>query len=122
MSVVLVSGDSVVVQEAKDLLGQVETVAVKEARSQFAAMCLHPEKAQALIREKAALSLKNLNMYKPLVPDAPATVRIQFHTSGNADGASIMPGTVRIDPVTVEFAAKDYLDAYRAARTMMALA
>jgi D-amino peptidase len=120
--VVFVSGDSVVVAEAKELLGQVETVAVKEPRSQFAALCIHPEKAQELIREKVAISLKNLDKFKPLVPDTPSTVRLQFHTSGNADGASIMPGAVRIDPVTVEFTGKDYLEAYRGARTMMALA
>lgn len=120
--VVFVSGDSVVVQEAKELLGDIETVAVKEPRSQFSAMCIHPVKAQELIRERVALSLKNLEKYKPVVPEAPSTVRIQFHTSVHADGASIMPGAVRIDPVTVEFTGKDYLEAYRGARTMMALA
>jgi D-aminopeptidase len=38
------------------------------------------------------------------------------------DGAAIMPGAMRIDPVTVEFTAPDYLLAYRGARTMMSLA
>ncbi len=120
--VVFVSGDSELVKEAKQLLSIVETVAVKEPRSQFSALCLHPAKAQSLIREKAACSLENLGRHKPLVPGEPATVRLQFHTSGNADGAAIMPGAVRIDPVTLEFTGKDYLEAYRAARTMMSLA
>ena len=120
--VVFVSGDSVVVEEARQLLGDIQTVAVKEPRSQFSAMCIHPEKAQALIREKVTVSLKNLDKCKPVVPAAPSIVRVQFHTSGHADGASIMPGAVRIDPVTVEFTGKDYLEAYRGARTMMALA
>ena len=119
--VVLVTGDSVVTAEARDLLGKVETVTVKEPRSQFSATCLHPLKAQALIREAAARALGNLAAYRPLEPGAPSTVRLEFHTSGNADAASIMPGAVRIGPVTLEFTAPDYLTAYRGARTMMHL-
>lgn len=120
--VVFVSGDSEVTKEARELLGEVETVTVKEPRSQFSALCIHPKKAQALIEEKVTQCLSNLSKYKPLLPKSPCTVRLQFHTSGQADHASIMPGVVRIDPVTLEFKAKDYAEAYRGARTMMSLA
>lgn len=120
--VVFVSGDSEVTAEAIEVLGNVETVAVKEPRSQFAALCLHPEKAQELIREKVAHALRNLSEYKPLTPPAPCRVKVQFHTSGQADRAAIMPGAVRIDPVTVQFTGEDYLEAYRGARTMISLA
>jgi D-amino peptidase len=120
--VVLVTGDSEVTKEAEELLGNVTTVTVKEPRSQFSALCLHPSRARELIKEGAQRALANLAAAKPPVPDAPSTVRIQFHTSGQADGASIMPGAVRIDSVTVEFTGKDYLEAYRGARTMMSLA
>lgn len=82
---------------------------VKEPRSQFSALCLHPVRAKELIKEGARKALENLASYKPLVPEAPSTVRIQFHTSGEADGAAVMPGAVRVDPVTVEFTGKDYL-------------
>lgn len=120
--VVLVTGDSVVTKEAEELLGNITTVTVKEPRSQFSALCLHPSKARELIKEGARKALSNIAAVKPLVPDTPSTVRLQFHTSGEADGASIMPGCVRVDPVTVEFTGKDYLEAYRGARTMMTLA
>lgn len=120
--VVLVAGDSVVGAEAKDLLGTVETVAVKEPRSQFSASCLHPLKARALIKEAAKKALGNLSVYKPLVPGKPSTVRLEFARSGMADAACIMPGAVRVNPVTVEFTGPDYIMAYRGARTMMNLA
>ncbi len=120
--VVLVSGDSVVAAEAKELLGTVEAVAVKDPKSQFAASCLHPTKARALIKEAAVRALKNLDKYKPLTPPAPSTVRLMFNASVYADSAAIMPGAVRIDPLTVEFTAPEYLTAYRGARTMMHLA
>ncbi len=120
--VVLVTGDSVVTAEAQDLLGRVETATVKEPRSQFSALCLHPAKARELIKAKAQTALSNLKSFRPLVPETPSTVRLQFHTSGMTDGAAIMPGAERIDPVTVEFTGSDYLVAYRGARTMMSLA
>ncbi len=120
--VVLVTGDSVVTKEAQELLGKVTTVTVKEPRSQFSALCLHPSKARELIKEGAKKALEHFALAEPLVPEKPSTVRLEFHTSGQADGASIMPGAVRIDPVTVEFTGKDYLEAYRGARTMMSLA
>ncbi len=119
--VVLVSGDTVVTAEARELLGNVETVAVKEPHSQFSAACLHPTKARALIKEGATRALQNLGQYKPLKPGTPSTVKLEFQNSGCADAASIMPGSVRVDPVTIEFTAPDYLLAYRGARTMMHL-
>ena len=119
--VVLVSGDSIVAAEAKELLGSVEAVAVKEPRSQFSAACLHPTKARALIKEGAVKALSNLGNYRPLTPPTPSTVRLMFNASGHADAAAIMPGAVRVDPLTVEFTAPDYLTAYRGARTMMHL-
>lgn len=119
--VVLVSGDSIVAAEARELLGSVETVAVKEPHSQFSAACLHPTKARALIKEAAVKALSNLENYRPLTPPTPSTVRLQFNASGHADAAAIMPGAVRVDPLTVEFTAPDYLVAYRGARTMMHL-
>lgn len=120
--VVVVTGDSEVTREARELLQTVETVTVKEPRSQFSALCLHPKKAQALIKETVKKALSNVRSYKPLEPPAPATVEVRFHTSGQADAACLMPGGRRLDPVTVEFTGKDYLEAYRGARTMITLA
>jgi D-amino peptidase len=120
--VVFVSGDSELAKEAQDLLKTVNTVAVKEARSQMAALCLNPAKARQLITQGVQDALKDLSRFKPLVPPAPATVTVKFKVSIQADGAQIMPGAVRLDPVTVEFTGKDYLEAYRGFRTMLALA
>jgi D-amino peptidase len=119
--VVLVSGDCQVCQEAKDLLGTVETVAVKEPRSQTSAMGMHPLKARAQIKDAAERALSNLGSYKAIKAPVPATVRLQFRNSAKADAASIMPGSVRVDPVTVEYTGADYLMAYRGALTMLHL-
>ena len=41
------------VRTGRHLLGEVETVAVKEGVSSMAAVCLHPEVARKMIREAA---------------------------------------------------------------------
>ncbi len=119
--VVMVTGDSQVAKEAGDLLGPIETVVVKEPRSQTSALCLHPAKARNLIREGARRALQSLGSVAPLKPPAPATIRIEFVNSAKADAASIMPGSVRVDPVTLEYTGQDYLMAYRGALTLLHL-
>lgn len=120
--VVLVTGDSVVIKEAQDLLGEVDTIAVKEPRSRYSALCLNPIKARTLIKEAARKALSEIDRFKPLVPHSPSTVRLQFQSSANADGAELMPGVTRIDATTVEYTAPDYITAYRGARAMITLA
>lgn len=120
--VVCVTGDSEVTAEARDLLGDIVTVTVKEPRSQFSALCLHPEKARALIREGVEKAIRQKDLVKPLTPPVPATVRLGFHTSIMAEGALMMPRTKRVDPVTVEYTGEDYIEAFKAARVMISLA
>jgi D-amino peptidase len=52
--VLLVAGDDAVCEEARRLLGDVETVAVKDGIDKFTANCLHPQVAQERIREATA--------------------------------------------------------------------
>ena len=46
-------GDRAVTEEARTLLGEIETVAVKDGVTRSAAQCLHPEVAQERIRQAA---------------------------------------------------------------------
>lgn len=118
--VVLVAGDKAVTEEARGLLGTVETVAVKEGVSWSAAQCLHPKVAQQMIREAAqrAMGIKAT----PFVIPGPVTMRLALMIPAMADVAEMMPGTRRIDGRTVEWMGDDYLSAVRAFRTLVTLA
>jgi D-amino peptidase len=118
--VVLVSGDRAVTEEARALLGQIETVAVKEGISRTAARCLAPQVAQQRIRQAAerALGLR----IKPFVLTPPITVQIAFQRAGYADQAALIPGSRRVDGRTVEWTGDDMPTVYRTARAMLQLA
>jgi len=63
--VVFLSGDQSIGQHAKELLGPIETVAVKQAIGFYAATMMHPEAAQRLIREGVKRAVERRNELKP---------------------------------------------------------
>lgn len=76
--VVLVIGDEAVAKEAAELLGHVETVAVKKAVGRYAAQCLTPNKARIKIKEAAYDALKKIDKCKPFNLKQPITFEIEF--------------------------------------------
>ena len=63
--VALVTGDRTVTEEACKFLGNVETVAVKEAVGRYAARCFSPAKARMAIRDAAFKAVKHVRKFKP---------------------------------------------------------
>jgi len=118
--VVLVTGDRAVTEEAQTLLGPIETVAVKEGVSRYAARCLHPQVAQERIRQAAERAMQ-LEV-PPFVVPPPITLRIVFRRAIHADMAAMMPGSRRLDGCTVEWTGEDMPTVYRALQAMTALA
>ncbi|MCL6449993.1 MAG: M55 family metallopeptidase [Acetobacteraceae bacterium] len=123
--VVMVSGDSVVAAEARELLGPVETAVVKEPAGRLAASSLSPARAQEEIRAAVARALSPggaLGRVKPLVFPAPVTVEVSFMTTAMADSACLIPGVEAVAPRQVRFTGGDYLTAFRCLRAMITLA
>jgi D-amino peptidase len=106
--VVLISGDKAIAAQAKELFGDIETVVVKEGIG-TAEKGIHPEKAQALIREKTTAALKRLKDFKPLKLAAPYTLDVAFAEEAGAQKASWIPGALRKDEHTVSFKADDVM-------------
>ena len=107
--VVLVAGDLAITKQAKELLGEVETVAVKEGIGEAAKM-LHPKKARELIKEKTIFALRNLKKYKPFKLNPPYTMEITFTSEANAHRASFIPGAKRTGPRSVSFTSNDFIE------------
>lgn len=103
--IVLVTGDRAVTEEARDLLGDIETVAVKEGIGWAASESLTPAVACQRIKEaaKRAMGLK----IPTFVIERPLTLRVVFPLSGQADLADLLPGSKRIDGCTVEWVLED---------------
>lgn len=74
----MVAGDAAVCREAKELLGQVETVAVKKGLDHHLALCLPPKTAQARIRDAAKRAVEKAGQLKPYTLDSPTEVTIRL--------------------------------------------
>ena len=123
--VILISGDQAACAEAAALVGDLETVVVKNTVSRFAADCLPPAVAQAQITAGAKRAFARLAAGKapaPLAVKTPITVRIEFHFSEMGDVAARLPGSRRLDGRTIEFDAPDMPAAYTSFRAAVTLA
>jgi D-amino peptidase len=118
--VVLVSGDSALAAEAKDLLGDgVATVIVKEAVSRHAAKSVAPAVACRMIREDVPRALERKHAAFTL--RAPVTLEVDFAMTIHADMAELCPGATRTAGRTVAFTHQDYGEVFRAWRTLLNL-
>ncbi len=120
--VVLVTGDRAVTEEARQVLGKVETVKVKEGVGRFAARSISPIRARTLIRMGAADALSHLKGFKPFMVTAPIKLEVRFIHTGMTEMAEQLPGCKRIDGRTVSYSSEDYLEMFKALRIMLVLA
>jgi D-amino peptidase len=118
--VALVSGDRATAEEARALLGEVQTVIVKEAVSRHAARSVAPAVARRLIREGVAAALSR--PHARLIPPSPSSIEVDFTFSYQADNAELVPGSSRLGPVTVGYTHADFCELFRAWRAFYNLA
>jgi len=121
--VVMVSGDTALCNQTKSILGM-ETVgvAVKDATGRYAAKMLPRDDARRLLKEGAKKALLKRASIKPFIIRPPCRFELEFHTSGQAEVAWIIPGVTRADARTAAFSNNDYLEGFRLLRALIALA
>ncbi len=118
--VAFISGDDCTTAEAEDLIEGIHTACVKQYSSRYAARSLHPEKARKLIYQGVKEALNDCST-EPLEVDNPVVLSVKFNSTALADGSYLLPGAQRVDPLTVQYTAADYHEAYRAARALISL-
>lgn len=119
--VALVSGDDKTIAETQAQLPKAVGVTVKQALGRYAARCLHPVKARALIQEGAQMALSQCSELTPLQASTPATLRVQFKETGSAESAATVPGATLVADDTVALVCQDMLALHEAYRTFVAL-
>ena len=98
--VIFVSGDKATCEEAKQLLGNIETVAVKEGFTRNCAKILSPKKTKELIKEGVARAIKRIKDFKPYIIKPPLEIKIELQNTDVADRYERMEWK-RIDGRTV---------------------
>jgi D-amino peptidase len=107
--VVFLSGDSAICRQIKEIIGPIETVAVKDGIGKAASM-IHPAKSREMIEKGVAAALRNLKAYKPYKPASPYKLEIVFTDENQALRASWIPGAVRTSERSVAFTSADFMD------------
>jgi len=115
----LVTGDAAAVAEARELLGPIETVAVKHGLGRFSARVPSPERAHEQIR--AAAERAAASRGQPFTVDTPVRIAVDFLRSAEADMAAMMPGAIRAGARTVEYEHASRETAFAGLQTMLNL-
>jgi len=115
----LITGDRAAVQEALDLLGPIESVVVKTASGRMSAECLPIEETRTAIRHAAAHAM--VRQIPPVVIAAPIRLRVQLTRPDQIDRALRVPGSQRLDGVTIEWIGDDMVSVYHAFRAIAGL-
>ena len=109
--VIMIAGDDAAVNEVKALIGNAEGAIVKESISFHSAKSLHPDAAYDLIAEKTAYAVKNIKKYKPYKIKGPLTVSVSFKHYQPSQILSYLKMFKRTDSHTIEFKAKNMIEA-----------
>jgi D-amino peptidase len=102
---VLVTGDEAACEEARGFFPGCETVAVKRATSRNSAICIHPEKAQEMIRAGAKRAVERAKEIKPFTVIFPAEIVMRYMRTDFADSTAAKRGVERVDSRTVKWTA-----------------
>jgi len=123
--VVMITGDQTACAQATELLGDLETVIVKQANGFSSAECLPPAVTHKKIEEtanRAVERLKEGKAPKPYTVSLPVRVTVEFLQPEMAERAVRLPNAVRLDGRTVTFMCPDMVSAYMEFRAAVALA
>jgi D-amino peptidase len=119
--VVLVAGDTAVGNEARRVLGEVETVSVKDGIDKFTANCLHPQVAQSQIREATARAVRDKGRFSPYRLSPPYTLGIEWNATTIAATCALIPGVQMNGPRSNEYVTDDYPELMRVLVAMLLL-
>ncbi len=109
VAVVFVSGDRALIQQAHELLGPREYVAVKSAIGN-AASNIHPKTAQRLIQDGVKKAIEQRDQYLPFKLSPPYSMQIQYVKENEARRAELIPGSKLLDNRTVLFSSPEFFD------------
>jgi D-amino peptidase len=108
--VVFLSGDQTICEDAKKLLGPIETAVVKEATGFYSATMIHPEEAQKRIREGVRRGVERRKEIKPYKIAHPVALRIRYNSTVEAEVVAMLPGVERPAGNVVVFRGKDMVE------------
>jgi D-amino peptidase len=111
--VVFLSGDQTICAEAREEIGPIETVAVKEATGFYSATMSGLREVRQQIFEGVRRGVGRRAELKPYKLQHPVKMEITFHKTVDAEIVSLLPGVERPQGNTVVVTLKDMIEASR---------
>jgi D-amino peptidase len=111
--VVFVAGEKALCNQAKELLGEVETVAVKEGLGN-AALNLHPEVSREKIKNGVKNALLNIKKYKPYKLPSPYRLIVKYKNEEMVHEKSLQLGVIKTGDWELTYKSDDLLDIMKA--------
>ncbi len=114
--VILVAGEAQLLDDdVKKYAPWAENVALKHSLSRVSARSPSMVKIEKELKEAVNRAVANFkqNKAKPLVAEKPVKTRVTFLVSHFADVAELLPTVKRVDGLSVEYEAKDMVEAYK---------
>ena len=108
--VLVISGDDAIVDEAREIIGDVEGAVVKWSYSFHSARTLMPEAAYRLIGEKVTAALDRIHDFTPYRLEEPVRLEVTFKNYLPAEVVSYLPNVERVDAHTIGFTGADIVE------------
>jgi len=105
--VVMISGDDATVEEAQQVIGDMEGAVVKWNYGFHSARTIMPEASYALIDERVRAALGRIDDFEPYVMDGPVELEIAFKNYLPAEVMAYLPNVDRVDAHTIRFIGQD---------------
>lgn len=115
--VIFASGDRAAVDQIKEVVGDLETVAVKSGL-QESTISVSPERGRQMIRDGVKRAFERFSQFRPFKSPAPHRVEIEFASEAQAAVAAWVPGVTRPNARTVLFQTPDMAEAVRMTRLL----
>ena len=105
--VVMISGDDATVEEAQQIIGDMEGAVVKWNYGFHSARTIMPEASYALIGDRVRAALGRLDDFDPYVMEGPVELEIAFKNYMPAEVMAYLPNVDRVDAHTIRFVGQD---------------
>ena len=108
--VIMISGDDAAVEEAQELIGDLEGAVVKWNYGFHSARTLTPAAAYKLIAEKVTAAIARLDSFEPFVMSAPVTLDVRFKSYRPAQMMSYLSIVEQVDSHTIRYIGDTIVD------------
>ncbi len=107
---ILISGDSMAIEQAGTNMPSAHTVITKYATGNESALCIHPDKVCELLRDETRRALKNIAAIEPSQISGPTQLLIKLNDVSLASRLEWIPGLKKTGNSSFEFTGKNMLE------------